>query len=63
MTKQQAKKLKRKLLGLRWDINMKSAKLERLARLLVEKAHEHSQFTKSDYRGFFESRRIRQTWL
>jgi len=58
MTRKEANKLKRKLLGLRWDINLKTAKLERLARLLVENAHEHSRFTASDYKAFYRSRRI-----
>ena len=63
MTKKEAKALKQQLLGLRWDINRKEAKIERLARLLVGKAHAHARFTKADYRAFFRSRRIKPTWL
>jgi hypothetical protein len=61
MTKKEATALKRQLLGLRWDINIKEAKIERLARLLIDKAHAHARFTKSDYRAFFRSRRIQPT--
>jgi hypothetical protein len=62
MTKKEAKALKQQLLGLRWDINIKEAKLERLARFLVENAHGHARITKSDYRAFFKARRIKPTW-
>jgi hypothetical protein len=63
MTKKQAKALKRKILGLRWDINRKEAKLERFARVLVDTAHAHARITKADYRAFFKARRIKQSWL
>jgi hypothetical protein len=63
MTKKQAKALKQQILGLRWDINRKEAKLERFARFLVENAHGHARITKSDYRAFFRSRRIKQSWV
>ena len=63
MTKKQAKALKRKILGLRWDINRKEAKLERFARVLVDTAHVHARITKADYRAFFKARRIKQSWV
>jgi hypothetical protein len=62
MTKKQATALKRKILGLRWDINIKEAKLERFARFLVENTHGHARFTRADYAAFFKSRRIKPTW-
>jgi hypothetical protein len=62
MTKKQAKALKRKILGLRWDINIKEAKLERFARLLVDNAHGYARITRADYRAFFKARRIKPTW-
>jgi hypothetical protein len=58
MTRKEAAKLKRTLLGLRWDINLKTAKLQRLAKRLVENALEHARFTESDYNAFYRSRRI-----
>jgi hypothetical protein len=63
MTKKQAKALKQQILGLRWDINRKEAKLEHLARLLVDNAHAHARITKADYRAFFKARGIKQSWV
>jgi hypothetical protein len=63
MTQKQAKKLKRTLLGLHWDINIKKAKLERLSKLLMDNTHKHASFTKADYKAFFKSRRIKQSWV
>jgi hypothetical protein len=60
MTKKEATALKQQLLGLRWDVNRKEAKIERLARLLVDKAQRHARFTRADYAAFFKSRRIKQ---
>jgi hypothetical protein len=59
MTKKEATKLKRKILGLAWDINRKEAKKERLARLLVDKAYRYARFTPADHRAFYRSRRIK----
>jgi hypothetical protein len=58
VTKKEAAALKRRILGLAWDINRKKAKKEKLARLLVDNAHEHARFSPADYRAFYRSRRI-----
>jgi hypothetical protein len=63
MTKEQIKALKRQILGLNWDANIKRAKALNLSNLLIDKAHAHARFTKADYKTFFKSRRIKQSWV
>ena len=62
MTKAEARKLKKTILALNWDSNIKRAKAVGLSKLLFEKAQRHARFTKADYAAFFKSRRIKPTW-
>jgi len=61
MTKKEIAKIKRQILGLHWDSNLKRAKAENLSKLLFDKAQKHARFTKADYRAFFRARRIKPT--
>ncbi len=64
MTKKQISELKQRILGLNWDSNVKRAKAVNLSRKLMAEAHGcGAQFTKADYRRFFASRRIKQSWV
>jgi len=63
MTKRQIKKLKQHILGLNWDANIKRARAMNLSKQLIEQAHADVRFTKADYRAFFKSRRIEQSWV
>jgi len=58
MTKKRIKSLKQQILALNWDANRKRAKAVGLSQKLMT-AHEHAEFTQSDYRRFFKSRHIR----
>ncbi len=58
MTQKRIRALKQQILALNWDANRKRAKAVNLSKKLME-AHEHAEFTQSDYRAFFKSRRIR----
>ena len=59
VNKKQADALKRQILSLNWDANMKRAKAVNLSKKLVETAHIHARFTPADYRAFFKARRIK----
>jgi len=59
MTKQKSMKLKMQILGLNWDANVKRAKAQNLAKKLPAS----TRFTKADYRQFFNSRGIKQSWV
>lgn len=58
MTLKQINALKQQILALNWDANRKRAKAVNLSKKLMN-AHEHTEFTRADYRTFFKSRRIR----
>jgi hypothetical protein len=62
MTKKRIRALKQQILALNWDANRKRAKAVNLSKKLMN-AHEHAEFTKSDYRTFFISRRIKHPWV
>jgi hypothetical protein len=62
MTKKRIRALKQQILALNWDANRKRAKAVNLSKKLMN-AHEPAEFTKSDYRVFFRSRRIKQSWV
>ena len=59
MNATEANALKRQILSLNWDSNMKRAKAVNLSKKLVETAHLHARFTPADYRAFFKTRRIK----
>jgi hypothetical protein len=63
MTRKQIKKLKLQILALNWDANRKRAKAVNLSKKLFDEAQKHAQFTPSDYRRFFRSRGIKQSWV
>jgi hypothetical protein len=63
MNQKQIKALKQRILSLNWDANMKRAKAVNLSKQLVEQVSKHAQFTRADYRRFFKSRRIKQSWV
>jgi hypothetical protein len=59
MTKKQVKELKQQILALNWDCHVMRAKAVGLSEKLMNETHGCAEFTKSDYREFFRSRRIK----
>ena len=62
MTQRQLKKLKIYILGLHWDANRKRAKAQNLTTKLIQKDPSF-RFTEADYKKFYKSRRVKQSWV